>query len=369
MSQKKPRLLIAAGGTGGHLFPAQALAQELFSKDPHLELLFAGAGLSANRYFNREIFHYLDVSSGTPFRGNILTTIPRIFKGIRKSLKLLEEYHPTLLIGFGSFHSFPLIVAALIKRTPFLLFESNAMPGKVNRLFSRWAEFTALHFMHAGKKLSGKTIEVSMPMGKRKEDFLIDQKAARIYFGLDPDRFTFLVFGGSQGAFSINKIFCEAAGFLGKIIPNFQVIHLTGHQKDAEKVRNAYALLGISACVKEFEEQMPKAWRAADLAICRCGAATVSELIASEVPSILIPYPFASDDHQRKNGEILEKEIQGARVVLESELTAEHLVHIIRELSLQGNLEEMRKKLGQFHRESQKSSFSDLVYSILREGI
>ncbi len=362
-----PKLLIAAGGTGGHLFPAQALAQELLSKNPKLELVFAGHGLSNSRYFNAEAFSYFDVASGTPFRASGLFSLLKIAAGTKKALKILKEFQPDLLVGFGSFHSFPLLLAAFMRGIPFLLFEANAAPGKVNRLFSKWAQVTALQFPHAAGKLRGKTLEVAMPMGERQKKFAIDKKAARLFFGLHPERFTFLVFGGSQGALSLNKIFCEAATFLGKILPEFQVIHLTGHKKDTEKVKNTYSLLNISACVKEFEQEMPIAWKAADFAIVRAGAATLSEQIIAEVPALLIPYPFASDDHQRKNAEVMEKEVRGARILLESELNAESLLNSVQECVQEEALLAMQASLRNFHVGQQKCTLSDLIHEILKE--
>jgi UDP-N-acetylglucosamine--N-acetylmuramyl-(pentapeptide) pyrophosphoryl-undecaprenol N-acetylglucosamine transferase len=366
-AQHKTKILIAAGGTGGHLFPAQSLAKELLVKDPELTILFAGAGLSTNRYFHKEIFNYKEVSSGTPFRGNIFLAGGKLALGVRKSLKLLDEFEPNLVIGFGSFHSFPLLAAAVLRKIPFLLFEANAIPGKVNRFFSRWANVTAVHFAHATAQLSGKTQEVAMPLGDRKHNLHIEKTMARAFFGLDPKKTTLLVFGGSQGALSINKIFSEAAGLLFTHFNDFQVIHLTGHREGIEQTKKTYSLLNIPACIKEFEENMAYAWRASDLAICRSGAATLAELIALEVPAILIPYPRASDDHQRKNAEIMENEVKGARVLLESELNAVNLYHLLHELiaTNKETLDEMRKAISQFRLHEEKGALSELVWQIL----
>ena len=177
--KSQPKLLIAAGGTGGHLYPAQALASELLQKSSDLALLFAGAGLSTNRYFHKEHFAFEDVASGTPFRGNIFKAVFRIFRGVKRSLRLIDAFKPTLVVGFGSYHSFPLLVAAVLKRIPIVLFESNAAPGKVNRLFSRWAAITAVHFEHASEKLSGKALEVAMPLGEHKPILELNREKAR----------------------------------------------------------------------------------------------------------------------------------------------------------------------------------------------
>lgn len=354
---KKHKLLIAVGGTGGHLFPAQSLAKDLKEEMPEIELFFAGAGLSTNRYFHKEKFIYQDVSSATPFRGNLFKAAGQIFSGVKKSVSLVKEFKPDLVIGFGSFHSFPLLVAALYKKVPFLLFEPNAIPGKVNRLLSRFAETTAVQFSHAGALLKGKMTEVAMPL----ERTSLDRKQAHDYFGLNPAIPTILVFGGSQGASSINRAFCEAAALLK---PPLQVIHITGRKEDMEQVRRGYALLDIRVVVKEFEERMAYAFSAADLAICRAGAVTVAELIAYEVPAILIPFPLAADDHQRRNAEVMEKEIGGARVLLESELHSERLARVVQTL-LGEEKEKMKEGLRGFKKQREKGGLSALVRRML----
>ncbi len=365
--RSKPKLLIAAGGTGGHLYPAQALASELKQTREDVELLFAGAGLATNRYFHKELYAFEEVASATPFRGNIFKAPFTLFRGIKSSKRLLEKFQPDLIIGFGSYHSFPLLAAAKMKGIPFILFESNAAPGKVNRLFSRWAVMTAVHFAHASKKLSGTTFEVAMPLGAHKPNLELDQKKAREFFGLKPDLFTILVFGGSQGALSINKIFCQAAAQLSTNFPHFQVLHLTGHRNDIDEVRRAYSLLDIPVCIKEFEENMLYAWKSANLAICRSGAGTLAELLAYQVPAILIPYPHAADNHQCKNAEVMESEVKGARLLLEAELSPERLYGLLNELIAHDGLvlKEMQKSISHYKMRGRKSELSQLIGELL----
>lgn len=161
-----PKVLFAAGGTGGHLLPAQALAHQLQEKNEGLELLFAGALLSTNPYFDRETFPFQDVASTTPFRGGFFKKMGSflvLLKGIWESWVLLCREAPDLVVGFGSFHAFPLLCAAVIKRIPLVLFESNAAAGKVIRLFSKKADFTGIYFPQAKKGLKGTTYEVEIP--------------------------------------------------------------------------------------------------------------------------------------------------------------------------------------------------------------
>src|SRR5271170_6437047 len=134
------KILIAAGGTGGHLFPAQALAEQLSQENVGVELMFAGAKLSENAYFDKTKFRFCDIASMTPFQGSpfkMLKSAGVLIKGIGQSLRLLSQEKPTLVVGFGSFHAFPVICAAAMKKIPLVLFESNAIPGKVVRLFSK----------------------------------------------------------------------------------------------------------------------------------------------------------------------------------------------------------------------------------------
>lgn len=365
MSHKR-KILIAAAGTGGHLFPAQAFAEEL--KDS--EILFVGGGLSSNRCFQKELFPFQEIST-SPLRKKGLALIKSLWaivKGVKQSFKILREFQPSVVVGFGSFHSFPMLLAALCKRVPIVLFESNSEPGIVNRLFSRWAVASATQFALASKKLSGKVVEVRMPLWK-KEGSASSIEEARAYFSLDPHKKTLLVFGGSQGAASINNFFCESAAELAIAGKEFQVIHIAGNEKSAESARRMYARLGIPACVKEFENRMSLAWRAASLVVCRSGAATLSEQIAFEVPGILIPYPYATEGHQRKNAQFMEKQVGGAMTLLETDLDAQKLKKMIEELidPSKSRLEQMSEAMRRFKSREERGSLSALVLTLVKE--
>lgn len=369
MSQPTSKIVIAAGGTGGHLFPAQALAQELAKRNPKIQILFSAAGLSHNHYFHKELFPFEEVSSATPFQRK-LHRLPKalydIAKGVKKSFGLLERFQPDLIIGFGSFHSFPLLFAAACKKVPIILFESNAVAGRVNRLFSPWARLTASQFLAAKGKLSNTTLEVSMPLWGSAENRKISKKEALAHFGLKESCFTFLVFGGSQGAASINATFCHTAALLLASNVEFQVIHIAGREK-GESVKKAYALMNVRVCVKEFEEQMAIAWQAADMAICRAGAATLAELIAFEVPSLLIPFPRAAENHQKINALFMENEVKGGLTLLESELTPQRLLSALMPLlENRSLLEKMRLHLHHFKKRDKKGDLCSIISDILK---
>ncbi len=310
MSSRTYKIIFAAGGTGGHLFPAQGLAEQMQKNPLHIEVFFAGANLSENVHFDKSKFSFCDIASMTPFRRNIfkaLKSMGLLLRGIFESLSLLSERKPDLVIGFGSFHAFPVLCAAAIKKIPFLLFESNSIPGKVIKLFSKQAVVTAVYFEEAKHYLKGETIEVEIPIKNPQSRRFVPREDARHLLGLDPNLPTLLVFGGSQGAKQINKHLVELLPILRKDTL-FQLIHLTGSEEVASDVRVLCGALGKVPCyVKKFEAQMDLIWNAADIALCRSGAMTLSEILYYEVPAVLIPYPFAADQHQLKNAQFLQK--------------------------------------------------------------
>ena len=361
----KKRILITAGGTGGHLFPAQALARDLL-QEKNIEVLFVGGGLSTNRCFNKESFAFKEIFSATPYLSNISSifkSLKIIAKGVMQSFKILSSFKPCLVVGFGSYHAFPILVAAVIKRVPIILFEPDSYPGKVNRLFSKWAKVNTVQFSQAAKHMQGNTVEVNMPVWKKTDETQVTVEEARSYFCLDPSKKTFLVFGGSQGASAINRFFCDAASFFNEKERDFQVIHLTGKAVSAEEARAVYTRLGITACVKEFEHSMHLAWKAASLVICRSGAASLAELAAFEVPGILIPFPYATNDHQKKNALFMENQVGGAVHLNESELSAQKLYTCIQNLvdPSQQNLEKMREKIRHFKTQGTKQNLSTII--------
>jgi UDP-N-acetylglucosamine--N-acetylmuramyl-(pentapeptide) pyrophosphoryl-undecaprenol N-acetylglucosamine transferase len=370
MSKQGKKIIFAAGGTGGHLFPAQALAELLQKRMPHITLLFAGAHLSGNVHFDKMKFPFTDVSSATPFGRNLFKafrSLACLFKGVRQSFSLLASHEPDLVIGFGSFHAFPILFAARMKRIPVILFESNAIPGKVVRFFSKRALFTAVYFSGAKQHLKGKTIEVEIPIKNPESRKKIDAKQARTELGLDPHLSTILVFGGSQGAKKINQEILELLPLLKKGNTDFQLIHLTGSEEMAAQVTHCCAALNIPSYVKKFETRMNLAWSAADLAICRSGAMTVSELLHYEVPSILVPYPSAADQHQHLNALFIEQKVGGGIVYLEHAVSGASFVEAVQRLICLDSPEKikMKKAITAFKMEKNKHDLTALVIEVL----
>lgn len=302
------KVLIAVGGTGGHLFPAMQLAEMLEDS----EVVFAGHKLETSPFFEKKFPFHEIVSS--PKKKNI----PTLLKGLFQSMRLILKFRPDVVVGFGSFHAFPLLLASIILRKKIVLFEANCTLGQVNRLFAPFAKKIAFQFQVDLKKA------VYVPLLPWKMRAL---KANQ--YEKDPNRVTILVFGGSQGAQFINETFYKAAKLID--FP-YRVIHLTG--KSASHI--TYSAPSI---VKEFEEDMAAVYAVADFAICRAGASTIAELIRYEIPAVVIPYPYAHD-HQRKNGEYLKN---GVRLLLQKEASPERLT---REISaLKNNLQEHKQAL------------------------
>ncbi len=365
-------VIFAAGGTGGHLFPAQALAKQLLHACPDIDLLFAGARLSTNAYLDKTAFSYCDVASTTPFQGGILGKVKSVFvllKGIRESLRILSRTKPDLVVGFGSFHAFPVLCAAAIKKIPLVLFESNALPGKVVRLFSKRALLTGIYFAGAQKHLKGKSVEVEIPRKEQSSLAPLSKEEARLQLGLDPYLMTLLVFGGSQGAKVINQTLIAAASLLREKGLAFQLIHLTGCEQTAAAAKEEYERLGISSYVKKFETRMELPWSAADMAICRSGALTVSELLHYAVPSLLIPFPAASDQHQRVNAQFLEQTVQGALHLSQDALTAETLARGILQLADAAKRGEMKRSIKAYNARQDKADLGTILTEILKKKL
>lgn len=326
----KPRCIwIAVGGSGGHLFPAQVCAKDLKALYPDTKIIFIGEGLKKNPFFDAVSFFYFDVSSATislKTWWKIPAALIKILKGIKHSRKLIKFDRPDLLIGFGSFHSLPPLGAALLQRVPYVLFEPNAIMGRVNRLFAKKAKklFCSL------AKPSSKAENVKMPLNASCLE-KIPKELARSFYGLHHQEPVILIFGGSQGALTMNLLAMEALKELKKQSGSFQVLHLIGANTDLESFQKQYKDVGIKACVKVFEKNMQWAYSAADIAIARSGASAALELFEHGIPSIFIPYPFVEEDHQTKNAEVL-KEHFGFGDIVHQNLEAK--IHLIKKLEM-----------------------------------
>lgn len=370
--QKK--ILITVGGTGGHVYPALSLAQQLKKSNPALDILFAGGNLIANRYFEHGAFPYSNIACASFTKKNPLSLLKAFFtigKGFFQSRKILKNFKPDLVIGFGSYYTLPALLAAKVFRSPFILHEANSIPGKVNRLMSPYAIMTGVHFPIAASKLKGNIVEVGIPLRTGFKQGSHSKAEAKKYFQLDPEspKKTLLIFGGSQGAAALNRIVANTLS-QGSLNEHFQVIHLTGAKDQTDFFSALYQQKKIEFCVKDYESRMELAWQAADLAICRAGAGTIAEEMEFEVPALLVPYPYAADRHQDYNAKFMSETVRGALMCREKDLSAPLLEKLLYSF-LENNfskLEEMKKSIQEYKATKRQIDFTQLVIKVLNKG-
>jgi len=331
----RKKIAIASGGTGGHIYPAQALAEQLKKRDDQVEIFYLGGGLEDNRFFTSD--HRFETVSAATFSSKkpwqMAKELGAIGRGIVESRRILKREKPDVIVGFGSYHTLPPLAAAKSMGIPIILHEGNSFPGKINRLMSRFATVTGVHFPAATGRLRGKTVEVGMPVRSGYDVAFCSQTEARRHFHLDSKLFTFLVFGGSQGALALNLLFSKAiVDHLSLRSSRYQVLHITGSDTVAKELQQLYDEHDVRASVLPFEKRMDLAWRSADMAVGRAGAATIAEQLAMETPGILIPYPYATDKHQDCNAHYLADDVGGAVVFQESQLGPKKLASAISDL-------------------------------------
>ncbi|MBA2729036.1 MAG: UDP-N-acetylglucosamine--N-acetylmuramyl-(pentapeptide) pyrophosphoryl-undecaprenol N-acetylglucosamine transferase [Parachlamydiaceae bacterium] len=369
---KKKKIVIAAGGSGGHLYPAIGLAKQLLSNRKDLELLFIASGLETNPFFDQKQFPYRSISAGT-FRGwsigSALGACKNIAFGYVQSRKILQAHQPDLVIGFGSYHTFPLLLAASSKGYPIALHEQNSTPGRVIRYFSDKALVTGVYFSSAIPKLKGKSVQLAMPLREGYQKGNGTKEHAYRYFNIDPTKVTVLVFGGSQGAQFINRIVSETLVRLQNEKMQFQVLHFTGNLADPRELQELYAHHGIHAVVKKYEECMELAWQVSDFCITRSGAGTIAEQLEFEVPGILIPYPHSADGHQDSNADFFVNVAGGGWKYSEKELNVIVLEGICRKLFDKACplLKEKSANLLNYRQQSCKREFVSIINEILEK--
>ena len=325
------RAILAGGGTGGHVIPALAIAQEL--KNVHsAEVIFIGTlrGIET-RLVPKAGFDLRLIEVGALNRVSIAIRIKTMFdlpKAIIASRRIIREFQPDVMIGVGGYASGPAMLAAKLCRVPTVIFEPNIYPGFANRLAAPFASAAAVHFKETCRYFRQCSV-TGVPVRRAFFDMT---------FRRSDGRRNLLVFGGSQGARAINTAVVQALAPLYAAIPGLGIVHQTG-EKEYESVARAYLQGPFAAEVSPFIDDMPRAFAEADLIICRSGASTVAEVTAAAKPTIFIPLPTAADDHQRKNAQAL---VDGgaARLVSQAEFTPERLVQEV--AALLGNAEKLK---------------------------
>jgi UDP-N-acetylglucosamine--N-acetylmuramyl-(pentapeptide) pyrophosphoryl-undecaprenol N-acetylglucosamine transferase len=325
------RAILAGGGTGGHVIPALAIAQQL-QKDYGAQVLFVGTARGIETRLVPAAGYPLQLVKVGALKNVSLATRAKTSVDLPRSIwdagRILAQFRPDVVIGVGGYASGPAMLAAQLRRIPTLAFEPNVVPGFANRVVARRVSAAAVHFAETAKYFRNATV-TGVPV--RQAFFDISERAS------GPP--TLLVFGGSQGAHAINQALIEAVPALLAKHPDLQIVHQTG-ERDYNDAATAYASVGESVRAFQFIDDMPAFFAQADLIMCRSGASTVAEIAAAGKPAIFVPFPRAADDHQKRNAELLER--AGAAIMLEeSRLSSVALVETV--LSLLEDRERLRR--------------------------
>ena len=317
------RAVLTGGGTGGHVIPALAIAHELRALYP-CEVIFIGTSRGIeNRLVPAAGFELKLVEVGALKKVSLarrIATLTALPMAIFRSAGILRDFRADIVIGVGGYASGPAMLAAALAAIPTLAFEPNVVPGFANRVMAPIVTCVAVHFEETCRYFQRCQV-TGVPV--RRAFFDLPAKPP----GSPP---TLLVFGGSQGAHAINEAVTESLEALITQVPGIQIIHQTG-ERDYNAAQVAYLESGAQAEVSPFIDDMPQMFARADLLVCRSGASTVAEVTAAGRPAIFIPFPHATDDHQLRNAEALER--AGAAVLIaEKDLTSERLVSTVSEL-------------------------------------
>jgi UDP-N-acetylglucosamine--N-acetylmuramyl-(pentapeptide) pyrophosphoryl-undecaprenol N-acetylglucosamine transferase len=337
------RVLIAGGGTGGHLFPGIALAEEIVTRHPKNDVVFVGTdrGLEA-RVVPQNGFVFEAIKS----RGLKGMGVAKMLLGLMllpvsffSAIGLLRKYRPDVVVGVGGYSSGPVVLMAWLLRIPTAIQEQNALPGFTNKVLGKFVDAIFVSFEAAIPFFPYKRAHaLGNPIRRALLENFLRSKIAH-------ERFTLLIFGGSLGARGINSRVIEALPFLKDLKDEVHIVHQTG-KADLETVKKGYADASFPADVREFIDDMAGAYLGADLVLCRAGATTLAELTVCKKASILVPFPHATDDHQAVNAKALVD--AGAAIMFrEAELTGEKLATAIRELKNEpARLAKMEKAAG-----------------------
>ncbi|GAB6097270.1 undecaprenyldiphospho-muramoylpentapeptide beta-N-acetylglucosaminyltransferase [Desulfatiferula olefinivorans] len=328
MDEPSINILIAGGGTGGHLFPGIAMARAFQNRNPENRILFVGT----NRPFETSILaaegfdHQAVPAAGIKGLG-IFKKIKALFilpRSLWCSIGIVRRFKPDLVIGVGGYSSGPVALAARLMGRIVVVQEQNILPGVTNRLISRFARRihvsfgeSLVYFPHSRPLLTGNPVRT----------VILEARERRKNRSHQGGRFTVMVAGGSQGAHRVNTAVLEALPLLDPG-EGWQFIHQTGANDEA-LVREAYETYGLTARVQAFFTDMDAQYEAADLIVCRAGATSIAEITAMGLPSVLIPFPYAADDHQVKNAVSLVNR-GAAEIITEDQLTGERLAECLK---------------------------------------
>ncbi|MTI81407.1 MAG: undecaprenyldiphospho-muramoylpentapeptide beta-N-acetylglucosaminyltransferase [Firmicutes bacterium] len=367
------RAIITGGGTGGHIYPALAIAKGIIERYPNAEILYVGTdrGLESD-IVPKAGYSFRSIKVAGFQRKLTLKNIKVLWQanqGLWQAFNIVRSYKPDVVVGTGGYVCGPVVMAAALQKIPTLIHEQNALPGVTNRILSKVSNKVAVTFEDSIKHFADKARVKLTGLPLRPEIFSCDREKAFTELGLDSQKPVLLVFGGSRGARSINMSMVKVVQELQKQ-DEIQVLHATG-KFGYEEYLDALRSEGISLVntgninTVPYLYNMQDALTAASLVVCRAGAATLAELTALGLPSVLIPYPHAAENHQEYNARALSD--RGAAVMIrDSELTGELLLEQIKQLiSSSQRLEEMAKESTKLGRPNALDDIIDLIDDII----
>ena len=328
------KIVIAGGGTGGHLFPALAVAKKIEKMFADARVTFVGTarGIEA-RIVPKEGYDLRFIRSEGLVGKSVYRTVRSLLKislSLHDAYKILKNIRPDVVLGVGGYSSGPVLLCARLMGIPTIIHEQNTVPGLANKILGKFVDRIAVTYYESMKYFPADSAVVTgNPV--REEIFSGDRDRGYERFSLEEGVFTVFVFGGSLGASRINEAVGTALESLEDLKENIQFLHQTGN-RDLDKVKNIYAEKQFKGTVVPFAYEMADAYAVADLVISRAGATTIAELMACGKPAILVPYPHAAANHQEVNAKRL-WDMGAAMVVLEKDLTGEGLAEMIRDMT------------------------------------
>lgn len=342
------KVILSGGGTGGHIYPALTIADQIKKQNPEAEILFVGTEHGMEKDLVPRYGYAIEFIKVQGFRRSLsldtLKSVFELFTGLWGAYSLLGRFKPDLVIGTGGYVCGPIVFLAALRGIATCVQEQNALPGVTNKILSRFVDCIYLGYNEAGKYFPGKAKQIFTGNPIRSDILKSTREQGLAEFGLDPKKKTVLVAGGSLGAASMNKAMLKVESLLSGR-DDVQVLHSTGNN-NYEKYMEAVKAQGGFAdniIIKPYLHDMPLALGAADIAVFRSGAIGLAELTAKGVPSILIPFPYATDNHQEFNARALEA-VGAAKVILDKELTGDKLLEQLEKLLISDDeLQKMKR--------------------------
>jgi UDP-N-acetylglucosamine--N-acetylmuramyl-(pentapeptide) pyrophosphoryl-undecaprenol N-acetylglucosamine transferase len=350
---------IACGGTGGHLFPGLAVAEQLLACGCTVSVLISPKEVDQQAVKSARGIEIVTLPAVALQRGSRLAFVRGFFQSWSAARKIFRARHPEAVLAMGGFTAAPPILAARSLRVKTFLHESNTIPGRANRWLARFVDQAFVGFPQAqGRLAARKVIVTGTPV--RSGFQARDAVASRVALGLDPARPVVLVMGGSQGASGVNDLILNSLPMLARHALQWQWLHLAGPQ-DVAKVTQAYAKHDLKAVVRPFLTEMELALSAATACVSRAGASSLAELAALRLPAVLVPFPIAADNHQWHNARAF-AETGAAQLLEQREATPEQVSRLLREL-MEGTAERsvMKAALANWHAPKAAEQIAEII--------